>query len=243
MNNNTNKIPTYDHKKVGYYKSEDQFMLSVDCIIFGFDENGLKLLLFKRRVEPFRNSWSLIGSFMRSSESVPQAANRVLKESTGLDGVFMTELGSFSHPNRDPGGRVISIAHFALIRLGEQEQHLSEEYHARWFAVTDMPVLILDHSLMVAQALIKLKWQTKIQPIGFELLPEKFTIPQLRFLYESINQRDLDKRNFRKKILSMQILEKLDQKDKTTSKKGAFLYRFDTDKYKRFKEEGIVFEI
>ena len=224
------------------YKA-DHFLISVDCIIFGFDNTGLKLLLFKRKVEPFLNEWSLIGSFNKQDESVPNAANRVLNETTGIDGVFMTELSTYSQPQRDPGGRVISIAYYALIRLGEDEHDKVQDFQAKWFDVNEIPPLVLDHGEMIEHALLKLKSQTKYAPVGFELLPEKFTIPQLQFLYESINQTQLDKRNFRKKILSMRILEKLDQKDKTSSKKGAILYRFDPVKYKKLKSRGILFEI
>jgi len=225
------------------YHGTEPILVAVDCIIFGFDKEHLKLLLFKRKVQPFKDEWSLIGSFVKSGEPVGAAAERVLAESTGLNDVYMKELGSFGQVDRDPGGRVISIAHYALIRLDDRKEHLVNEYHAKWFDVDDIPSLILDHNEMVKNALAQLKHNTKYFPIGFELLPQKFTIPQLRALYESIYQRELDRRNFRKKILSMQILKKMEEKDKSTSKKGAYYYQFDEVKYKQLEAEGFIFQL
>lgn len=224
-----------------FYTDADRLLLAVDCIIFGFDKDSLKLLLFQRRVAPFQNEWSLIGSFVKKNESVHKAAERVLKTHTGLTNVFMEELGSYGKVTRDPGDRVVSIAQFALMRLEEAEKQIPEEYKAQWFDFDKIPTLILDHQKMVQDALVKLKRKARYRPIGFELLPEKFTIPQLRLLYEVIYQRALDRRNFRKKILSMNVLEKLNEKDKTTSRKGAFLYRFNPDKYQEMVDKGIDF--
>jgi 8-oxo-dGTP diphosphatase len=223
------------------YQDIDSFLVASDCIIFGFDEKQLKLLLFKRKIEPFKNEWSLIGSFVKGEESVQNAANRVLEESTGLTNVFLEELGCYGQPNRDPGARVISMAYFALVRLEEQKEQLTESYEAHWFGVENIPELILDHNKMVKDALEKLRRKARYQPIGFELLPEKFTIPKLKFLYDSIYQTEFDRRNFRNKILSMNILKKLEEKDKTTSRKGAFLYQFDLKKYKEFVGKGFNF--
>lgn len=224
-----------------FYTTAQRLLVAVDCIIFGFEADRLKLLLFKRKIEPFKNEWSLIGSFVKDAENVDAAAKRVLEESTGLKDVFLKELGCYGTQNRDPGARVISIAHYALIRIQEQEKKLTDTHQAHWFDVDNIPSLILDHNEMVVDALKKLRHTASYQPIGFELLPEQFTIPQLKKLYDGIFQQELDKRNFRKKILSMKILEKLDKKDKSTSKKGAFLYRFNKTKYAQLVVEGFNF--
>ncbi|MEM1123662.1 MAG: NUDIX domain-containing protein [Bacteroidota bacterium] len=226
-----------------YYLDADRLLLAVDCIIFGFDRNSLKLLLFQRKVAPFQAEWSLIGSFVKKEESVQKAAERVLETHTGLTNVFMEELGSYSSIKRDPGDRVISIAHYALMRLEEKDEKIAEEFKAHWFDFDQLPDLVMDHHQMVQDALEKLRRKARYRPIGFELLPEKFTIPQLRLLYEVIYQRELDRRNFRKKILSMNILEKLEEKDKTSSRKGAFLYRFIPAKYEEMVEKGVDFVI
>ena len=225
------------------YRNTDQLMVAVDCIIFGFDKERLKLLLFKRKIEPFKNKWSLIGSFVTLKEDVKAAANRVLKEYTGLTNVFLEELGCYGKSERDPAARVISIAYFALIRLGEQEIEMVESHQAHWFDVDEIPELILDHNEMLTNALVKLRSKVRYQPIGFELLPEKFTIPQLKLFYDAIYQKDLDRRNFRKRILAMNILKKLEEKDKSTSKKGAFLYHFDKERYKELVAKGFNFEL
>ena len=224
-----------------YYQEAVPILVAVDCIIFGFDFEKLKLLLFKRKIQPFQNEWSLIGSFVQPTEGVEAAAGRVLEEHTGLSRIFMESLGCYGSPNRDPGARVIAQAYSALIRLGEEELLTTSTYQAHWFDLESIPPLILDHTQMVKDALEKLRLNARYRPIGFELLPEKFTIPQLKNLYEAINQRSIDRRNFRKKILSMGILEKLEEKDKTTSRKGAFLYRFDQNRYEEMVHRGIDF--
>lgn len=224
-----------------YYSDATPILLAVDCIIFGFDRDSLKLLLFQRKVAPFKGKWSLIGNFVKPAESVYHAAENVLKLYTGLTNIFMEELGTYGIVDRDPGARVISIAHYALMRLAKENKQIDQTYKAQWFPFDELPDLILDHHQMVEDALEKLRRKTRYRPIGFELLPEKFTIPQLRVLYEVIYQRPLDRRNFRKKILSMKILEKLDEKDKTNSRKGAFLYRFNPEKYQEMVERGVDF--
>ncbi|MGB1241479.1 MAG: NUDIX hydrolase [Chitinophagales bacterium] len=226
---------------MSYYSEVVPILVAVDCVIFGFDKERLKLLLFKRKIEPFKNEWSVIGSFIKPEESVKAAAVRVLEESTGLNNIFMDSLGCYGEVNRDSGARVISQAFFALIRLGEEEIQIVETHQARWFDFDSIPLLMLDHNDMISDALKKLGNKARYQPIGFELLSEKFTIPQLRKLYEAIYQRELDRRNFRKKILSMNILDKLEEKDKSSSKKGAFLYQFNQERYEKMEEKGIDF--
>jgi ADP-ribose pyrophosphatase YjhB (NUDIX family) len=226
-----------------YYVQQDKMYVATDCIIFGFDAGKLKLLIFKRRVKPFIGAWSLIGSFVNLDENVKEAANRVLAEITGLKNVFMEELKSYGKADRDPGFRCISIGQYALIRIEDYDKELVEKHGAQWYDLDEIPNLVLDHNQMVQDALGRLKRKARYQPIGFELLPEKFTIPQLQQLYEAIYQKELDARNFRKKVLSYNVLIKLEEKDKLSSKRGAFLYQFDDIKYQKLLKSGYNFEI
>ncbi|CAL67110.1 NUDIX hydrolase [Christiangramia forsetii] len=225
------------------YQVKEKMYVATDCIIFGFHEGKLKLLVFKRRVEPLKGEWSLIGSFVRLDEDLDVAGQRVLSEITGLENVFMQQLKSYGKKDRDPGYRCISVAQYALIRIDEYDEKLVEEHGAHWYEIDLLPTLILDHNEMVQDALLQLKQNARYKPIGFELLPEKFTIPQLQNLYETIYQRELDARNFRKKVLSLNVLEKLEEKDKTTSKRGAFLYKFNYKNYQKLLKSGYNFEI
>jgi 8-oxo-dGTP diphosphatase len=225
------------------YKNQQKFLVAVDCIIFGFDSKQLKLLLFKRKVEPLKGAWSLIGAFIKNDLSLNEAAKQVLFESTGLKDIYLDELQTYSAIDRDPGERVISVAFFSLMRINEFLEESVEKYDAHWFNLDDIPELILDHRKMVDDAILKLVTKARYQPIGFELLPEKFTIPQLQLLYECVYQKKLDDRNFRKKILSFDILTKTTEKDKTGSKKGAFLYKFNKEKFDSFIAKGYNFEL
>ncbi|NJW51328.1 NUDIX hydrolase [Salinimicrobium oceani] len=225
------------------YKQKDKMYVATDCIIFGFDSGSLKLLLFRRRVSPLEGNWSLIGSFVKLNEDVGTAAKRVLEEITGLKDVYMEELKVYGAADRDPGFRCISIAQYALIRLNEYDRELVKEFGAEWFDVNELPELVLDHEQMVRDALDKLKQKARLQPLGFELLPEKFTIPQLQNVYEVIFQKELDPRNFRKKVLSHNVIVKLEEKDKSSSKRGAFLYQFDKDRYQKLIQKGNDFEV
>lgn len=225
------------------YVQKDKMYVATDCIIFGFDAGKIKLLVFKRRVEPFLGTWSLIGSFVRMEEDISVAAKRVLTEITGLDNVFMEQLKAYGLADRDPGYRCVSIAQFALIRIDDYDKELTEEHGAHWFELDELPQLVLDHGQMVEDAMARLKRKARYQPIGFELLPEKFTIPQLQSLYEAIYQRKLDDRNFRKKLMTLGLLIKLNEKDKTTSRRGAFLYKFDYNTYQKLVKSGYNFEI
>lgn len=220
------------------YQKIGHILIAVDCIIFGFDHGKLKLLLFKRKVQPFAGSWSLIGSFIKDEESVPNAAQRILKEVTGLNTIYFEELKTYSQVDRDPGGRCISIAQYALIRLDTLHKELVKNYDAQWFELSRIPDLVLDHGIMVQDALQQLRNQVKFYPIGFKLLPKKFTLRQIQSLYEELFQRKLDTRNFRKKLVSLGILKALPEKDKSTSKKGSYLYEFDLKKYNRLLKNG-----
>ncbi|WP_299187936.1 NUDIX domain-containing protein [uncultured Aquimarina sp.] len=221
-----------------WYENKEKIFVAIDCIIFGFDNGILKLLVFKREIEPLRGSWSLIGSFVRSDENSDQATNRILKDITGLEQIFTEELKTYSDVHRDPGARCICIAQYALIRIDQDNKDLVEKHGAFWFPLNELPNLILDHNTMVSDALERLRNKAKFFPLGFELLPDNFTLPQIQLLYEEIFQKKFDARNFRKKILSLDLLKNTKKKDKSSSKKGAFLYQFDPEKYEQLKSNG-----
>jgi len=207
-------------------------LVAVDCIIFGFDGNDIKLLVIQRGMKPEKGKWSLMGGFLQPGESPEQAANRVLKKLTGLEGVYMEQLKAFGDPGRDPVERTLSIAYFALVDIHQYERQLSSEYHAEWFLLNEIPNLIFDHQEMVNGAKKQLRYKAALHPILFELLPTRFTIPQLQILYERIYETTFDNRNFSRKVLSTGLLIKQKEKDKANSKKGAFYYKLDKRKYK-----------
>ena len=225
------------------YNTEDKVLLAVDCIIFGFDEEKLKILLVKRDFEPEKGKWSLMGGFLKKSENLDQAANRVLQHLTGLHDIYLEQLYAFSKIDRDPVDRTLSIAYYSLINIEKYNNSLIEKYSAKWFSISKVPNLIFDHEKMVEQGLRRLRRRATNGPLGFELLPEKFTMRQLQKLYEAILNEKLDKRNFINKINSFGILKKLDEKDKESSKKGAFLYSFDQEIYEKKIEKGLNFKI
>lgn len=216
-----------------YYSVNPKFYVSVDCIIFGFHEGKLHLLLLKRNFEPARGEWSLMGGFVQENESVDDAAKRVLAELTGLDQVYMEQVGSFGAIDRDPGERVISVAYYALININEYDRELVQRHNAFWVDIDELPPLIFDHQAMVEQARTLMQQKASVAPIGFNLLPRLFTLSQLQSLYEAIYGEAIDKRNFRKRIADMDYIEKTDLIDKTTSKRGAALYRFNEKVYRR----------
>jgi Uncharacterized conserved protein len=227
------------------YSMHCKFYVAVDCIIFGYDiaEKEIKLLLIKRSFEPAKGKWSLAGGFVNPDESLDAAASRVLSSLTGLKNVYMKQLHSYGDLERDPEARVISAAYWALIKIKDIDKKLSDQNGAHWQSLKKLPKLIFDHQSMVENAMNELQTQIKIKPVGFELLPEKFTLVQLLDLYEAIYQRTIDKRNFRKKIISMNILEKLDEKEKVTSKRGAFYFRFIKERYKKLVKDGFYFNL
>ncbi|MGK7394013.1 MAG: NUDIX hydrolase [Candidatus Cyclobacteriaceae bacterium M3_2C_046] len=225
------------------YQKHQKFYVALDSIIFGYDSGDLKILLIKRGFEPEKGKWSLMGGFLTPDESLNQAAQRILHQLTGLPDVYMEQLYAYGDIHRDPVARTISIAYYALIKKDSYDHNLAESHGAKWFPISDCPELIFDHQKMVTAAHNRLKKKTRTQPIGFELLPEKFTIPQLRGLYEAINQTRYDPRNFSKKLHSMKLLVKLEEKDKTSSKKGAYYYKFDKQKYDEFVAQGYNFAL
>jgi ADP-ribose pyrophosphatase YjhB (NUDIX family) len=227
------------------YSNHTRHLVAVDCIIFGYDilEKEIKLLLIKRSFDPAKGRWSLAGGFVEEKESLDEAAFRILRKLTGLEIIYMKQSYSYGETDRDPGARVISTAYFALIAIMDIKKELTEQNGAHWRSIARLPDLIFDHSAMVKRALTDLQNQIKVKPVGFELLPEKFTLVQLQDLYEAIYRRKVDKRNFRKKILSMGILEKLDEKERETSKKGAYYYRFNKERYEKLKQNGFYFNL
>jgi 8-oxo-dGTP diphosphatase len=213
-----------------YYK-QSRGLNAVDCIIFGFDGENLKILLIKRGFEPEKGKWSLMGGFVQGNEDLDQASNRILKQLTGLDGMYLEQLHTFSDPDRDPIERTISTAYFALIDLNKYETQISAEYHPEWFALKRLPKLIFDQQEMVEMAKRRLRYKAALHPIMFELLPSRFTIPQLQNLYESVYNTTIDKRNFSKRVLATGLLIKQDEKDKSGSKRGAFYYQLNMQNY------------
>lgn len=208
------------------YNLPDKHLVAVDCVIFGYEDEQLKLLLFKRHLEPDLGKWSLVGGWLHETESADDAAKRVLQNITGLSQIFMEQIQIFSKPNRDPGGRVLSIVYYALVDIKKHDKSLTDKYGASWEPVKKLPELIFDHSEMFELALHKLCEKSSYHVVGRDLLPSEFTITQLRQLYNSIFQREFDPGNFRKKILSLKAMDRLDKKNTNESKKGAFYYKF-----------------
>lgn len=222
------------------YDSEDKVLLAVDCIIFGFDGEDLKILLIKRGFEPEKGKWSLVGGFLKRDENLESAAIRILKHYTGLDNIYMEQVATFSEVDRDPAERTISTAYYALINILEHNDKLNKEFSANWFSIKDAPSLIFDHNSMVACAIAQLQDRAASKPIGFELLPEKFTMRQLQNLYEAIWATKIDKRNFINKINALKIIERLDEKDKESSRKGSFLYRFEPERFDKHNGKQFI---
>ncbi len=214
------------------YSGQNRILVAVDCIIFGFDGEELKLLLIQRGFEPEKGKWSLMGGFVREYESFENAAYRILNELTGLSGMYMEQLFAFGDPHRDPVERTVSVTYFTLIDIHQYETQINKSYHAEWFSLKTIPPLIFDHSQIIQMAREKLQYKAAFHPVLFELLPEKFTLPQLQMLYEEIYDTIFDKRNFIRKVLASGLLVKQKDKDKEKSKRGAFYYKLDKKKYK-----------
>lgn len=226
---------TYEHPRPA---------LSVDCVVFGLDEADLKVLLIQRKTEPFRHAWALPGGFMRPDETCDQAALRELAEETGITKVYLEQLYTFSDINRDPRGRVVTVAYYALAKLSDHRiKAATDAESVAWFPVASRPRLAFDHDEILDMALTRLRGKVRYAPIGFELLPPKFTLSQLQRLYEIILQRELDKRNFRKKILSMGLLIETDEHETGVAHRAARLYRFDGRKYRVLAKQGLSFAI
>ncbi|MGL4293869.1 MAG: NUDIX hydrolase [Bacteroidales bacterium] len=207
------------------YNHPDKFLVSVDCIVLGFQMMELKLLTFKRNIAPFEGKKSLLGGFVNENESVDEAVQRVLHKLTGMDSLYLEQVGTYGNIDRDPGGRVISVAYYALINIQDYDTSLLEKFNAEWISLSESNELIMDHKRMVDDSIAVLRRKAAAFSVGFNLLPDKFTLTQLQSLYEALYCEPLDKRNFRKKVLSLDILNRLDEKDKINSRKGAYFYK------------------
>ena len=218
--------------------------LTVDCVVFGFDEAELKVLLIQRALDPFKGKWALPGGFVRVNETLDDAARRELEEEAGLKDVFLEQLYTFGTVNRDPRERVVSVAYYALVKLAAHEtKAATDATDAKWFPISQLPKLAFDHRDIAMTALTRLKGKVRYQPIGFELLPPKFTLSQLQHLYEAVLEAELDKRNFRKKVLSFGLLVPLKETQMAGRHRPAQLFRFDADKYEKLKKRGFNFEL
>jgi 8-oxo-dGTP diphosphatase len=218
--------------------------LTVDCVVFGFDEGELKVLLIRRALEPFKGRLALPGGFVRVPETLDDAARRELAEETGLKNFFLEQLYTFGTVDRDPRERVVSVAYYALVKLSDHRaKAATDATNAEWFPVLKVPKLAFDHSNILETALIRLKGKVRYQPIGFELLPHKFTLSQLQHLYEAVLGSALDKRNFRKKVLGFGLLVPLKETQMEGRHRPAQLFQFDVEKYEKLKKRGFNFEL
>lgn len=227
---------TYSHPRPG---------LTVDCVVFGVDpKHTLNVLLIQRRLPPFEGGWALPGGFVHLDETLEAAALRELCEETGLDNVFLEQLYTFGELDRDPRERIVTVAYYALVNLWEYSVTAqTDASQVQWFAIANVPPLAFDHAHLLDVALKRLKGKVRYEPIGFELLPQKFTFYQLQKLYEAILGHPLDKRNFRKKFLKMDLLQELDEFEPRAAHRAARLYQFDEQKYRQLREKGFNFEI
>lgn len=216
--------------------------LTVDCVVFGFDGSELQVLLIRRALEPFKNRWALPGGFVRVEETLDEAARRELEEETGLRDVFLEQLYTFGSVKRDPRERVVSVAYYGLVKPAAV-QAATDAVEARWFPVSKVSPLAFDHADIFQAALTRLRGKLAYQPVGFELLPPKFTLTQLQRLYEAVLGREIDKRNFRKKVLGYDLLVPLKEKHQEGAHRPAQLFRFDRAKYDRLSKRGFYFEI
>jgi 8-oxo-dGTP diphosphatase len=218
--------------------------LTVDCVIFGLDVSELKVLLIQRKLAPFKGHWALPGGFVKMGETLDEAARRELMEETGVEDLFLEQLYTFSAVKRDPRERVVSVAYFALVNLDEHPtKAASDAEEVDWFSAFDLPELAFDHDEIISVAMTRLQGKLRYEPVGFELLPQKFTLSQLQQLYEKVLNQHLDKRNFRKKILKMNLLIDTNEKQQNVSHRAAQLFQFDENKYQSLKASGFNFEI
>jgi len=225
------------------YNKVQQIAVAIDCVIFGFDSKKLSVLLVRRKVNPFKGSWSLIGDVPDAKTSMEKSANDILYKLTGLKDIYLSQSKTYGDVKRDPLERVISIVYYSLIRVDVLKNIDLEKYNAQWFEFNNLPELILDHKKMVEDAIEKIRNMAKTQPLGFELLPKYFTLPQLQNLYECIYDTEFDSRNFRKKILSSSFLQKTEKKDKSSSRKGAYLYSFNLFDNLKYSKNGNDYNI
>ncbi len=216
----------------------------MDCVVFGLDDEELKVMLIQRGLAPVEGKWALPGGFVRVDETLEEAARRELEEETGLHKVFLEQLYTFGAIDRDPRERIVSVAYYALVKLSDHRvQAATDARDAAWFGVHDVPSLAFDHTDILQMALERLRGKLRYQPVGFELLPKKFTLSQLQHLYELVLERALDKRNFRKRVLAMDLLIETDEVEQDVAHRAARLYRFDERRYRRLAKAGFNFEL
>ena len=232
-------------------KNNFSYSVSVDCVIFGYDQDSLKVLLIKRGVDPYVDYWALPGDLVHPNENTEEAVNRVLKDMTGLENIFTEQVKTFGDLGRHPLGRVFTISHYSLLRIKDYELSPTNKNNspsafaleAKWYNVNRIGELAFDHNKILASCKEKLVNNVKSKPVGFELLPNKFTLSELQNLYESILEKKFDKRNFRKKINSMKLLTDTGNTQKSVSHRPAKLFSFNKVKYEILKKTGFDFEI
>ncbi|MBK1789695.1 NUDIX hydrolase [Persicirhabdus sediminis] len=218
--------------------------LTTDCVVFGLDQDDLKVLLIQRDIQPFEGKWALPGGFIQVGESIDDCARRELEEETGLHDIFLEQLYSYGQPDRDPREHVITVAYYALVNLIEHApKAATDARNAAWFSLDDLPSLAFDHQTILETARQRLRGKVRYQPVGFELLPEKFTLTQLQKLYEIILEQKIDKRNFRKKVIKLGILIETDEVEQDVAHRAARLYQFDPAHYQQLEKQGINFEL
>lgn len=227
------------------YKPEDIIpTISIDCIIFGLDQRKLKVLLVRRSVEPAKGCWALPGGFVLEQEDLDQSARRTLEDLTGLRQLYMEQVHTFGQVNRYPLRRVVTVAYYALINYTLDNLKAGPDTSdIQWCDILDLPELVFDHQHILDTALAFLRAKVRTEPIGFELLPEKFTLSQLQALYEAVLGTTFDTRNFRKKLLKMNLLVSLDETQKGVAHRAARLYTFNKDSYQKLKDKGFAFEL
>lgn len=225
-------------------KEKMHFGLSVDCVIFGFDKNALKVLLIRCDMEPFVGMWSLVGELVDENETLDEAASRILHNQTGLSDVFLEQVFTFGRIDRHPTGRVVSVAYYSLVKIEDFKHLAGPEYNeAHWHDIDQIDELAFDHNEILTTCLEKLRRQVREEPVGFELLPEKFTLSELQNLYERILGVELDKRNFRKKILKMKLISDLDEYQTNVPHRPAKLFSFNQERYEQLLKKGLIFDL
>lgn len=218
--------------------------LAVDCVVFGLDVSDLKVLLIQRKLEPFQHAWALPGGFVRLDETLDEAARRELAEEAGVTDVYLEQLYTFGDLGRDPRERVVTVAYYALAKLSDHKiRAATDAIGVGWFSLEQLPQLAFDHATILDKAMERLRGKVRYAPVGFELLPPRFSLTQLQRLYEIILGSELDKRNFRKKILSMELLVETDEMERGVRHRAARLYRFDRRRYDKLARSGFSFAI
>ena len=224
--------------------SKQSIKLSVDAVVFGYEEGNISVLLIKRKYEPFKGKWAIPGGFVLNKESLEEAVERELQEETGIKINYLEQLYTFGKPSRDPRGRVVSVAYFGLVRPNAFKIFASTDAEqVQWFGINELPNLSFDHKEILKTAIERLQGKITYEPLGFELLDKKFPFSDLEKLYSTLLGRDIDRRNFRKKIINLNVLDELDEKVSKGSGRPANLFQFNQNRYFQLKQEGIIFEI